>query len=89
MQGAVSLAKFKYYPDVHDKPRYDLGVVLGHCRAQSFQLMESQRCMFINSTFNVVLIQNFCVLSKEANTCNHCQVLAQYYTTAMTPSPWA
>jgi len=25
-QAAVCLAKFKYYPDVHDKHRYDLGV---------------------------------------------------------------
>jgi len=48
MRGAVCLAKFKYYPDVHDKQRYDLGLLLGHCRAQAFQLMESQRCVFIN-----------------------------------------
>jgi len=27
MQSAVCLAKFKYYPDVHDKQRYDLGVL--------------------------------------------------------------
>jgi len=26
------VAKFKYYPDVHDKQRYDLGVHLGHYR---------------------------------------------------------
>jgi len=37
--------KFKYYPDVHDKQRYDLGVLLGHCRAQSCQLMASQKYM--------------------------------------------
>jgi len=26
-------AKFKYYPDVHDKQWHELGVLLGHCRA--------------------------------------------------------
>jgi len=34
MQGDVCLAKLKYYPDVHDKRRYSLGELLGHCRAQ-------------------------------------------------------
>jgi len=29
MQGVVCLAKFEYYPDVHDKQRYDLGVFFG------------------------------------------------------------
>ena len=33
MQRDVCLEKYKYYPDVHDKQRYDLGVILGHCRA--------------------------------------------------------
>jgi len=28
------LAKFEYYPDVHDKQWYDLGVFLGHCASQ-------------------------------------------------------
>jgi len=34
MQGDVYSAKCKYYPDVHDKQRYDLGLLLGHYRAQ-------------------------------------------------------
>jgi len=42
MEGAVCLAKVEYYPDVHDKQRYDLGVLLSHCRAQPCLLMESQ-----------------------------------------------
>ena len=69
MQGAVCLAKFIYYPDVHDKQRYDLGVLLGDCAIQwnlrdtyllirialyCCQLFESQRYMFINFTFNVL-----------------------------------
>jgi len=33
IQGAMCLAKFKYYPDVHDKQPYDFGALLGHCRA--------------------------------------------------------
>ena len=48
MRGAVCLAKFKYYPDVHDKQWYELGLLLGHCKAQPCQAMESQRNMFIN-----------------------------------------
>jgi len=34
-----------------------------------------------------MLILKFCALSKEANTygSNNCQVLAQYYATAITP----
>jgi len=35
------LAKLKYDPNVHDKQRYDLSVLLGHCNAQPYQLMES------------------------------------------------
>jgi len=34
MQGAICLAKLEYYPDVHDKKQYDLGVYLGHCASQ-------------------------------------------------------
>jgi len=56
MQGAMCLAKFEQYPDAHDKQRYDLGVLLGNCRAQSCQLMESQRYMFIIFTFNVLFV---------------------------------
>jgi len=33
MQGDVRLAKFEYYPDVHGKQRFDLGVFLVHRRA--------------------------------------------------------
>jgi len=32
IQRALCLAKFKYYPDVHAKQWYDLGILLGHCR---------------------------------------------------------
>jgi len=39
MQGAVCLAKFEYYPDVHDKKQCDLGVLFGSL----CQSMESQR----------------------------------------------
>jgi len=46
MQGAVCLANFQQYPDVHDNGTI-LGVLLGHCKAQPCQLMESQRHMFI------------------------------------------
>ena len=61
MQGAVCLAKFKHYPDVHDKQRYDLGVLMGQCgvgsvgqcRAQSCQSMEIPRYMFI--TWNCIM----------------------------------
>ena len=39
MQGAVCLAKFEYPHDVHDKQRYDLGILFGSvCHS-----MESQR----------------------------------------------
>jgi len=37
--------KILNYPDVHDKQRYDLSVLLDRCRAQPWQLMESQRCI--------------------------------------------
>jgi len=56
MQGPVCLAKFEYNPDAHDKQRYDLDVLLGHCRAQPCQLMESQIYMFINSISNILLV---------------------------------
>jgi len=41
MQGAVCLTKFRYYPDVQymtSNERYDVGVLLGHCRARPCQL---------------------------------------------------
>jgi len=47
-QDGVCLAKFKYYPDVHNKQRYDLGVFLGRCRPQACRLMESQKYMLTN-----------------------------------------
>ena len=62
------LAKFKYYPDVHDKQRYDLGVLLGHCRVQPCQLMESQRHIFLNSAFNVYCV-SFIYFNKELFKC--------------------
>jgi len=43
MQGAICLAKLKYYPDVYDKQRYDLGYIVGHCASQW-----NLRDMFIN-----------------------------------------
>jgi len=71
MQRAKCLPKFKYYADVHDKQRHDLNVLLGHCASQwnlrdtclligialcCCHLFESQRYMFINSTFNVLFV---------------------------------
>jgi len=50
------VAKFKYYLNVHDNQWYDLGVLLGHCRMQPWQLMDSQRYMSKNSTFNVLFV---------------------------------
>jgi len=43
MQGDACLAKFKYYPDVHDKQQCDLGILAYHCRVQPCQLIKSQR----------------------------------------------
>ena len=50
------VAKFKYYLNVHDNQWYDLGVFMGHCRMQPWQLMDSQRYMSKNSTFNVLFV---------------------------------
>jgi len=49
MQVAVCLSKFKYYPDVHDKQRDDLGALLGHCRAQPCQLIALCNCQLFES----------------------------------------
>jgi len=53
MKGAMRLAKFKYYLV---KQRHDSGVLLGHCSEQPCQLIDSQRYMFINCTFNALFV---------------------------------
>jgi len=53
MQRDVCLAKFEYYPDVHDKKkRYDFGVLLGHCAPVS-EIPET--CFLVEIAF--VLLQ--------------------------------
>jgi len=41
------IGKMWILPGVRDKPQYDLGVPVGHCRAQPCLLIEYRKCMFI------------------------------------------